>query len=196
MKNISMRVLPGVRYLAFDKHTGRILHTHSRFSVEKNEYTTVPLEELKGMIVSDHSIVEELTDHDPKNLDVIQVKSEEATGGEGGMMVDVAHRTLVPLPTLSVTASKKEIQGDGKDSAKIDVRVLGADGKLLSKFKGQVKVTTTRGKLSARGGIVDLTDGLASITLTSVPETVSSVRVLAAALNGLCTAGYVTVEFV
>jgi len=184
---------PSVQYVLFDKSNGRILHTHSRFSVERNHHVEIPIDELKRVFSSDSTVLENLTDRNAANLEFLKIGPGVP---EGPLMVDVARRTLVPQPRLSLSADKQELQGDGKDSATITLGVVDGAGNPVRNFKGQVKVTTTRGKLSAPRGVVDLVDGAATITLTSVPETVTTVRVQATAPNTLCASGYVTLEFV
>ena len=194
MKNTATKIT-GTRYAAFDKRTGRVVGMHSRVNAKTNDYVEVPHHELRAMWSKDSAMIEDLTDHDISNLGIIQVGSE-SHAAKGPVMVDVARGLLVPQPRLSLTADKHEIQGDGKDRATIKMEVVDADGKRMRGFGGRVKVTTTRGKLSTPGGVVDLADGAASLTLTSVPETVSKVRVQASVTDALCGGGYVTLEFI
>ena len=56
-------------------------------------------------------------------------------------------------------------------------------------------VTTDRGKLSERGGVMSLVQGRASFTLTSVNETVHKVRVRAESLDGNLERGELVLEF-
>jgi hypothetical protein len=187
---------PSIEYVAFDRFTGRILHTHSRFSVEHNDYVEIPADELKQVCSLDPAVLENLTDRDAGNLEFMKIGPQEFRVPGGPLMVDVSRGILVAQPKLSLTTDKREIQGDGKDNVKIGLEILSANGEPIHQFKCQIKVTTTRGKLSVRGGVVDLADGAAAITLTSVPETVSNVRVEATVLNALCAGGRVDLEFV
>ena len=188
---------PTIQYIAFDKKTGRIFHTYSRFDVVKNQSVEVPIDELKETLVKDASLFAGLTDQDPANLDILKVGPNDAVPAlENAMMVDVAHRKIIQKPTLVLTADKREIVGDGRDSATIEVRAVNSEGKLLDTVEDRIKITVTRGKLSSRGGIVDLVEGRATITLTSVNETVDNVRVGAVSLTGACGSGYLALEFV
>ncbi len=197
MIDSTTHVRPAVWYVAFDKRTGHILHTHSRFSVEANQHVEVPEDDLRGMLLKDPSLLTDLTDQDSANLDILKVGPHDAVPGPGSaMMVDVAHRKIVQKPTLVLTADKREIAGDGWDSATIEIRAVNSEGKLLHTVEDRIKITTSRGKLSSRGGIVDLVEGQATITLTSVNETVDHVRVGAVSLTGACGSGYLTLEFV
>jgi hypothetical protein len=197
MANSSTNVRPEVWYVAFDKRTGRVVHTHCRFSVEANKHVEVPEADLRNMLAQDASLRAGLTDQDLANLDILKVGPHDAVPHPGaGMMVDVTHRKIVPKPALVLTADKRELAGDGRDSAKIEVRAVDAHGEPLRTVKDTIKVTVTRGKLSARGGVVDLVEGRATITLTSVAETVAYVRADATSLSGTCARGYLTFEFV
>ena len=186
---------PSVQHVAFDRATGRILHSHSRFSVEHDTYVDVPEDELRRLCASDATILEGLTDRNPANLEFLKIGTHHAHG-RGPMMVDVARGVLVLQPRLSLSADKREIDGDGQDNAQIAIEVLGANGRLVGDFQGRIKLTTSRGRLSARGGMVDLVDGKAEVTLTSSAETVSRVQLRATAPDALCADGQLVIEFV
>ena len=191
------REIPNIQYVAFDRRTGRILHRHSRYSVEANEHVEADENELRAMLLRDSSLLASLTDRDPANLDILKVRPHDAGPAPGkAMMVDVAHRKLVQKPDLLLTADKREIVGDGHDRATIEIQVVDMHGKRRHTVEDRIKITTSRGKLSSRGGIVDLVEGRATITLTSVNETVDRVRVGAVSLTGACASGYLTLEFV
>jgi hypothetical protein len=187
---------PILRYVGFDTKTGQIIHTHTRFSVPENRYVEVPVEELKTRFAHEPFVLSKLSDQDPKNLDFIAVETSDADLDRAPLMVDPTKRKLVPRPSLRLTAKKSQLTGDGQDSTEIEVSALDGHGKHQSSAKGKIKVSTTRGKLSARGGIVDLKGGRATITLTSVGETVNNVRLVATALDHPYTSGQLDVEFV
>jgi len=182
---------PAIQYVVFDKTTGQIVRTHSHFSVEKNAYVEVPPAELKKALALDSSV------GDPANLDIIKIEGKDPLAVRLGVAkVDLKTRVLVEKPSLSVTADKTEIAGDGKESATITIQAVGADGKPVRSLDDKLKVLTTRGKLSARGGLVDLVQGKATVTLTSANETVSRVVVRASSIAGASSAGEVRLEFV
>jgi hypothetical protein len=185
-----------MHYVGYDTKTGRIVHTHAQFNVMENRYVEVPSDELKASFAADPGIVAKLTDGDASNLDFIRVDGAAADGRLAPQMVDTASRRLVPRPRLVLSADKKEIAGDGQDSVDINVQVTGEDGQAVGGAAGAVKVTTTRGKLSARGGVVNLSDGHGTVTLTSANETVSQVRVTASALDQPYTSAILDLEFV
>ena len=68
-------------------------------------------------------------------------------------------------------------------------------GKIFHPYNGAVKVTTTRGKLSARGGQVEIKKGVGQVILTSVNETVNRVAVTARCLEGNCISSDLELEF-
>ena len=181
-----------ILHVVFDRKTGRVLHRHMRFDVPNDEYVGVPADEIVKLLSHDAAIIEALTDHDIANLDVIQVPAD----ADGDIRVDPRKRTVEPMPRLVLLAEKTEIEGDGKDSTRIDIEVRDAKGKRIRGVGGALKVTTTRGRLSARAGLLDLVDGKATITLTSIPETVNLVQVSAISPDGAYVAGDVAVEFV
>jgi len=187
---------PFILYAAYDKVSGKIIHTHWRFSVSENRYVEIPVEELRAMFSNEMEIVEKLSNRDRSNLDFLKIELAHANETLGPVMVDPVQRTLVPRPKLALTADKREVMGDGKDSVKIDIAAVDSKGKTLPTASGAVKLTTQRGRLSDRGGIVNLVNGRATTTLTSVNETVQRVRVSAASLDGPFTPGYVDLEFV
>jgi hypothetical protein len=183
------------QYIIFDKQTGQIVHVHSRFSVPENKYVEIPIEELKGTLAKDDSIVKRLSGGDAANLDVIAESSADARSSTR-FKVDVQARKIVAKPSLSLKAEKSEVSGDGKDSTSVEIQAVGEDGKTDLGFDDNLKVTTTRGKLSTRGGIVEMRQGKAQITLTSVKETVQHVQIVATSVNSSAAPGSVSVEFV
>jgi hypothetical protein len=188
---------PTIRYVAFDNRTGRILQTHSRISASTRQYVEVPVDELRRMLAKDSSLLAKLTDKDPANLDILKIESHDEAPVPGeAAMVDVVRRRIVRSPMLTLTADKREVSGDGQDSATIEIRAVNAAGNLMHSVNDRVKVSATHGKLSARAGIVDLVGGRATITVTSVNETVDKVKVWATSLSGACSGGSVTLEFV
>jgi hypothetical protein len=164
--------------------------------VPENRYVEVPIDELKATFSADPAIAPKLTDGDPGNLDFIRADAVHGTASLTPLMVDTANRRLVPRPRLVLSAERKEITGDGQDSLDINIQVIGEDGQAIGGAAGPVKVRTTRGKLSARGGVVTLAEGRGAVTLTSANETVSKVSVIAAALDQPFDSGFLDLEFV
>ena len=185
-----------IQYAGYDKTTGRIVHTHTRFSVQENRYVEIPIDELRRMFSNDGQVLGRVTNRDPNNLDYLKVELPESGRNFGPMMVDHAHRKLVPRSSLKLHTNKREIAGDGQDSADIEMSVVDPEGKVIESYAGAIKVTTSRGRLSARGGLVNLERGRARITLTSANETVSHVRVTATSVGHTFAATHIDLEFV
>jgi hypothetical protein len=184
------------RYVAFDKITGRIVGAYSSFSVAAGKNVQVALDELNQFFSKDSAVIAELTDNDVSNLDIMELNSQSPPSPQSRVMVDILHKKVVAQPKISLTTRKHELLGDGVDSTSIEIEVLGGDGHVKRDFNSQVKVSTTRGKLSTRGGLVVVREGVGSITLTSAPETVSRVQVQVVALDALCAPSSIMLEFV
>jgi hypothetical protein len=185
-----------IRYAGYDIKTGRIVHTHARFSIQENRYVEIPIDELKATFSADAGIVAKLSDGDPVSLDYIKLDPARAAELSDPAMVDTAHRRLVARPRLVLSTTANQLAGDGQDSADIAIALVNEHGAPVKGAAGAVKVTTERGKLSARGGLVNLVDGRASITLTSTNETVSHVRVTAAPVDRVYASAFLDLEFV
>jgi hypothetical protein len=183
---------PVIRYVGYDTKTGRIVHTHSQLNVQDGRHADIPADELVAQFSADPVIVERVTDHDPANL--AYIRADDALDGSQ-LMVDTASRRLVPQPRLVLSADKTELAGDGQDSARLSIQLVGGDGQPVGEADGLVKVRTTRGKLSARGGLVTLADGHGDITLTSANETVSQVRVTVTAVDQTYAPARLDLEF-
>jgi hypothetical protein len=99
-------------------------------------------------------------------------------------------RKLASLPYYELTTDALDSDGDGLpdipadgvSSATLTIRKKNADGTDNTTDTDEVRLTTDRGKLSAE--TVSLAGGTASVTLTSVPETViATIRVKPATGN-------------
>jgi hypothetical protein len=183
-------------YVVYDAQTGRVVHTHSRFSVERDRDVEVDEAEVLAITREDDLALEKTTDRDTKNLAVLTVREPAATAVlRAGALVDVAQKRLVAKPSLQLTAEKTRLEGNGSDSTSIQIAVVDPNGRPVARYTGSVKVATSRGKLSARGGIVDVRRGRGEITLTSVAETVDKVTVTATATDGRAQRADLDLEF-
>jgi hypothetical protein len=180
-----------IRYVGYDIKTGRIVHTHSAFSVAGHRHVEIPVDQLKAMFGADPVVVAKLTDGDPANLEYLRADGT----GPVRSVVDTVNRRLVAPPRLVLSADRTELAGDGQDSVDLAITVVGEDGQVVEGAAGTVKVETSRGKLSARGGRAELAGGCATITLTSVNETVSRVRVRASLPGQPCLPARLDLEF-
>ena len=86
--------------------------------------------------------------------------------------------------------------GDVNYNTTIEIKVVNNKGKVDDSYEGRIKISTNRGKLSARGGVVKLKKGVGQITLISANETVDRVSIMAQCLEGKCLMGDLDLEFV
>lgn len=113
-----------------------------------------------------------------------------------GFQVDVKSKKLVERPRIQLSSEKTELEGDGKDSMQIKIEIIDGKGKKVADFNGTIKISTNRGKLSERGGIVKMNNGVGKIYLTASNETFDRVNVMAESLDGFCGKGQLGLEFV
>jgi hypothetical protein len=182
-----------IRYVGYDTATGRVVHTHAQFSVRENRYVEVPVDELRARFSADPLIVAQLSNGDPGNLDFI--RADAGVPADAPVMVDHVNRRLMAPPRVVLSADRTELAGDGQDSANLSITVVGEDGQVVESATGTVQVETSRGKLSVRGGRVELSAGRADVTLTSVNETVRQVLVRAAVPGQPYSPAELTLEF-
>jgi len=176
-------------YIVFDRSTGAVIGTHLVYDARTRTYVEHAPENvleifhgsMKGR-TSDQIGVSEISL--PRGRDV------------SGYFFDVKAKKLVPRLRLDVKPERTQLQGDGKDTIQIQIGVLGDGGKVADDFNGELRVTTTRGRLSASGGQIKATQGRGSIKLTSVAETVDRVWLTVRDLAGRCARGKAVVEFV
>jgi hypothetical protein len=186
-----------VQYVAYDRQTGAILYTYAKLDAEANQYVEVSLNEIKKDIIKDPIVVARLSGQSLDNLDVIRMDRPSHPPKYGGFLaVDPRTRTLVVKPMLLVKAAKTQLTGDGTDKTVIEIQAVDVGGKPVRNLEDEIRVTTDRGKLSERGGLIKLAHGHATIELTSVAETVHKVRVRADSLSGSAASGDAVVEFV
>ncbi len=183
---------PPLQYLVYDRGTGTVLYRYSLHRIAGAD----------GKEPSDDQVVAgargagALPGGSVSSIpDVGVVRLEDGTALLRDVRVDPDTGRLVPRPRLRLTADRRELQGDGEDSTTITVTVTDGDGRVLRDRHDTVKVATSRGRLSNRGGIVDLREGTGAVTLRSVAETVSSVSVSARTLTGDCTPHSISLEF-
>lgn len=186
-----------ISHVVYDKKSGKVLHTHSSFDVEKGAYRKCTKKEVLQFVSTDDSTLMRVTDNDPKNLAVVITEDtlESAMPGVGGLMVDKKTKAVIRKPKLRLRSKKMELLGDGEDVTDIDISVLDLTGKIDQSFQGSVKVSTSRGKLSTKGGVVNINKGKGKITLTSANETVSRVKVAVHSPDETCVRDEIILEY-
>ena len=170
-----------VSYIVYDKVTGLPIGRHRHLDAVANKLVAADEEEILSLYAADEGTMQRVTDADAANLAVIQANLPEA---QARFKMRIIKDRLVEQPKLVMFSDRDELEGNGEDKATLTIQVQDDKGKVISKANDAVLVTTTRGKLSERGGEIVLEKGRASITLTSVPETVRVVTVRAELVKG------------
>ena len=190
--------LPVITYLVFDKKSGAIVLSHQSFDAEKEEYCECSIEQVKTLVADDDIAMSKVTDGDPRNLEVFMtdIFSEHSSPGMSGFLVDVKTKKLVKKPKIELSSERKQLEGDGKDKSSVNIKIVDEKGEVVKGYNGKINVTTSRGKLSAKGGVVELKKGVGKITITSVNETVSQVKMFASSTDSRTIVGSIDFEFI
>jgi len=166
-------------YVVFDGRTGSILGVSAWHDAESGSHTTQSTE----AVLEQFSIpgVAAMTDE----LGVLEtdLTLEELSGD---WRVDVDQRELRPMARVRMESERTELEGDGHDSTEIQLIAEDAAGETLGKLNLDLQATTSRGRLSPKGGRVTLKKGRAQITVTAAPETVATVLVALHDPSGQC----------
>jgi hypothetical protein len=176
---------PTTTHVIYDKVTGRVLGRYREFHLEEEpaEGYVSDAGQVLEMFGQDEAMLARVTDGDINNLELMPVEAD-VTERVTQMLVSSKRNNLVHLPRLRLRTERDVLSGDGEDSITISIDVVNERNRIVRKYKGQVLVTTTRGKLSERGGRVEVQRGQAELTLTSVPETIDRVFVRVRAPDG------------
>jgi hypothetical protein len=170
---------PALTHVIYDRTTGRPVGRFRRFDVTGDACGEIPAEEVLALFGGDDGILTRVADGDPRNLAVVTAELPAATRLDT-LRMSTKHSRLVERPRLRLRAEREVLEGDGEDSVTIHVELVDGRGKALrGDAERGVHLTTSRGKLSARGGRLILEQGVGSLTLTSVRETVDRVRLRA-----------------
>jgi hypothetical protein len=177
------------KHVVYDRTTGRIAGTYLLYDAETRSYREQSPDEVRSVFGPlFHGSA-------GGQYDIVPVDFPLGQDG-GGYYIDVKGKKLLPKPRLELKAERPQLQGDGKDSVQIQITVQDASGNAMDHFNGELRVTTTRGRLSAPGGRVKAERGRASIKLASAAETVDKVFVCVRDLAGHCARGTAYLEFV
>lgn len=157
-------------------------------------------ENLKQQLANDQGF---LQDHGLQNVDgleTIVLEVDRRTFSPSEYYISNGKLTALDRLILSTDASDNqnpngvpEIEGNGTSSCEITATVISADGEVNTQFSQPITFRAARGRLSARNGIVQARTGVATITLTSAPETVPPFEVWAEAEG--CIPGALKLEF-
>lgn len=181
-------------HIVYDKTTGRILATHRSYDLREEQFRESDRNDVLSMFKRDPAILSRATDEDAGQLSVLTTKIPHATALRE-MRVSPKHETLVSRPRLRLRSDREALEGNGEDSVSIFIDVVNNQGEILRDYQGEVHVTTSRGKLSARGGRVNVERGQGKFTLTSGRETVDKVDVHAATTDGSALSHRIALSF-
>jgi len=179
--------------IVYDKVTGRPLGRHRHFDAMANKMIEVDEAEALALFAADDGTLEKVTDSDAANLAVLKAGTPITSALRGSLVVK---NRLVRLPKLALFSDQPELVGDGKSTATLTITLQDEQERVINAASNEVVVTTTRGKLSVRAGRCRLKNGRATLTLTSVPETVQDVRVQVELAEGLAEPAEVRLAFV
>lgn len=182
-----------VSYIVYDKVTGIPVGRHRHFDAVANKLVEADEAEIISLYAADEDALQKVTDRDGANLAVLKTSLPDM---QGRFRMRVNKNRLVEQPKLVMYSDKDDLEGDGKDQTTLTIMLQNAKGKVVAKAKDEVLVTTTRGKLSARGGRIALGNGRATLTLRSVAETVQVVTVRCELVNGGAEPAEVRLAFV
>ena len=184
----------GITHVVYDKTTGRILGTLRHYDMTSGEYGHYDPDKVLELFASDKAVLSKLTDGDVSNLAMTATELPTNTK-TSALRFSEKRQALVARDRLRLRADREVIEGDGKDSVTILIDVVDEAGRIQRDYQGEVHVTTTRGKLSAKGGRVSIEAGQGSVVLTSVRETVNRVEVQAKTLDGSAVSDAMTLSF-
>jgi hypothetical protein len=173
------------RYIVYDSDTGAIVAAHDVLipADEALPSRDDVREQLRGLL--DDEVLE--------RAETLEVDDDSPAVEH---FVDRARRELRPLRRIEVRVDKPELDADGEDSAELQITVIDPDsGQVDETFSEPLVVTTSRGRLTERGGLVDAREGRVTLRLVSAPETVRAVRVVVEAEYGTALPGSVTLAF-
>jgi hypothetical protein len=184
----------GKRYVVFDQATGAVVGTYSYLSAETGKFYDQKPAEVLAHFDMGRTAKGSKRAAGP-TLGVLEVDEGVVGVNTAGVRVDPKAKRLVPKSRLRLSADRTALTGNGEDSVAITVTAVDAQEKPDAHFAGEVRVSTTHGRLSERGGRVTLRKGVAQITLTSTNETIARVTVTARDEQRLVASGVLDLEF-
>jgi len=184
---------PDLSYIVYDKVTGLPVGRHRHFDAVENKLVEIDEVDIITLYADDETTLQKVTDHDGANLAVLKATLPDM---QARLKMRVTKNRLVEQPKLVMVSDRDELEGNGEDSATLTIMLQNDKGKVLTKADDMVLVTTTRGKLSTRAGLVTLEKGRATLSLRSVAETVQVVTVRCELQNGGAEPTEIRLEFV
>ncbi|HEX8492156.1 MAG TPA: hypothetical protein VF658_04890 [Pyrinomonadaceae bacterium] len=183
-----------VTHVVYDKATGRIVGTLRHHDMVSGKDTAYDTDKVLELFSGDQAVLSKITDGDVSNL-AVMTTSLPATSNVRTLRFSDKRQALVMRPRLRLRADREVLEGDGKDAVTLSIDVIDEEGRVLRDYQGEVLVTTTRGKLSTKGGRVKVEAGQGSVILTSVRETVDRVQVKARMPDGSAASDEMMLSF-
>ena len=86
-----------ITHVVFDNKTGKVIHTHQRYDVEKEAYCECNPKEILRLIESDDFILKQVSGRDLKNLDVVMTTDmpEQWSSRLSGFLVDTRTKKFI-----------------------------------------------------------------------------------------------------
>jgi hypothetical protein len=181
-------------YIIYNAKTGAILQRHRSFCAQTDAYIECDEKALLKQFRDDDDLLDLVGSKD--DIAILRADLPETLRSTRGFRVDPRKRALIARDRIVLTPERTEIEGDGSDNIRIVLHIENPKGDQSTSFNGQVKISVSRGKISARKGIVDVSKGRAEFTLTSVAETADRVSLRATAVDGSLSPAIITVAFV
>ena len=181
-------------HIIYDKVNGQILGRYQHFDIVQDNYCECNPEEVLKPFFNDEYTMERVTDKNVDNLAVL-CSSLPRSFDLSHAYISLQQRKIVALPQLDLKADSEVLKGDGCDSTTLTIAVLDEQGKVKRDYQGEVHVSTSRGKLSARGGQVKIKNGQGKVRLKSVAETVDQVQVRASTTDNSAVADEIILRF-
>lgn len=187
----------GKRYVVFDPETGRIVGTYGVLDAETGEYREQSEADVRAMFegMKPARGAPARAAGTPLGVLPLDVQRVPVGPNQFRLRVDPAEGRLVRRPPLRLATDRQEITGDGEDSVEITVTVVDPEGGTDEGFAGEIRVSTTHGRLSVPGGRVAVSGRTATVTLTSTPETIERVLVTARDPRGVAENARLDLEF-
>lgn len=183
-----------ITHVVYDKTTGRIVGTLRHYDVASGEYSHYDSDKVLELFASDKTTLSKITDGDVRNL-AMTAAVLPSNVKASTLRFSARRQTLVARPRLRLRADREVLEGDGQDSLTLYIDVVDEEGRIQRDYQSEVHVTTTRGKLAAKGGRVVIENGQGNVSLTSVRETVDRVQVKARTPDGSATSDEMTLSF-
>ena len=183
-----------VTHVVYDKTTGRIVGTLRHYDMLSGKETDYDTDKVLELFSGDQAVLSKVTNGDVSNL-AVMTTSLPATSNVNSLRFSDKRQSLVPRQRLRLRTDREVLEGDGNDSVTIYIDVVDEDGRIQRDYQSEVHVTTTRGKLSTKGGRVKVEAGQGNVVLTSVRETVDRVQVKARTPDGSAVSDEMTLSF-